>query len=423
MASGTHRSPRPSRGQRLQALGVDPPVRVIGPSTGVVEAVSAQPAGTEPRPAEPLGGSGGGRPRYLPALDGLRAVAVVAVIAYHLGRLGGGFLGVDVFFVLSGFLITRLLVAERESTGRISLRSFWKRRVRRLLPALLTVLPVVMLVSKAWLPSWRLTGIRDDALAALFYVANWRFVASGQSYFTQGVGPSPLRHTWSLGVEEQFYVLWPLLVLAAVFLARRGRRAGVAVLAGIVTVVSAGWMAWSATGGADLTRVYYGTDTRIFAMAAGALLATVVDRRNDRSEASEPEGPRSAAVLSGVASLGFIGLLISFVIGSEAEVWFYQGGFQAVAVASVLVVAGLMTERGPLARFLATRPMRWIGQRSYSIYLWSWPVQVLGRARFRSVTDWRFDAGVVVVTIVAASLSYALVERPVPVAARSSRCA
>ncbi|MBX3313089.1 MAG: acyltransferase family protein [Actinobacteria bacterium] len=395
-------TPRPSRDVRRSALGV-----------------GSEPAAA---PSSPAGGRG--RPRYLPALDGLRAVAVAAVIAFHLGRLGGGFLGVDVFFVLSGFLITRLLLAERASSERISLKAFWRRRVRRLVPAVLTLLPFVALMSRLWLPSWRLQGIRDDALASLFYVANWRFVASGQSYFAQGVGPSPLRHMWSLAVEEQFYVIWPLLVLAAFALWPRHRVRGVAVLAAVVAAVvaavSAGWMAWAAGHGIDLTRLYYGTDSRIFAMAAGAGVATFVDRWRDRLEheaggddALARSAHRTLTALSAVSIVALALVGVAMVVGREDEVGFYRGGFQSVAVLAALVVTGLAADRGVLVRALSVRPLRWIGQRSYSIYLWSWPVQVLGRARFTSVTDWRFDLGVVVVTVVLASISYALVERPV----------
>ncbi|HWJ96947.1 MAG TPA: acyltransferase, partial [Acidimicrobiales bacterium] len=170
-------------------VGPEPPVEPAGSLAAVDAAVAGHP-----RP---------GRPGYIPALDGLRAVAVLAVVAYHLDELPGGFFGVDVFFVISGFLITRLLLAERERNGGIALGSFWIRRFKRLVPALFVVLVAVSLGSRLWLPAWRLGQIRWDALAGLGYVANWRFVLSGQSYFSSGLAPSPLRHTWSLAIEEQ----------------------------------------------------------------------------------------------------------------------------------------------------------------------------------------------------------------------------
>lgn len=354
-------------------------------------------------------------------LDGLRFVAFLLVYVQHaFGIPGAAGAGVAFFFVLSGFLITRLLLAERASTGGISLGAFWRRRVRRLVPAVLTVLPAVAIVSRLWLPSWRLEDIRDDALASLFYVANWRFVASGQSYFAEGVGPSPLRHMWSLSVEEQFYVVWPLLVLAAFALFRRHRVRGVAVMAASVAVLSAGWMAWAAGHDIDLTRLYYGTDSRIFAMAAGSLVATFADPWRNRLEGDlDDDGDRGGSArrtmtaLSVVAWIALALVAVAMVVAREDELGFYRGGFQAVAVLSALVVAGLASDRGSLVTALGVAPLRWIGQRSYSIYLWSWPVQILGAARFDWVTGWQFDLGVVAVTMLLACASYGLVERPV----------
>ncbi|MEZ5181448.1 MAG: acyltransferase [Acidimicrobiales bacterium] len=192
---------------------------------------------------------------YLPALDGLRAVAVLAVVAYHLGELSGGFLGVDVFFAISGFLITRLLLAEHEGSGAIGLRSFWARRFRRLLPALLVVIVAVMVGSRAWLPTWRLGDIRTDALAAIAYVANWRFVLSGQSYFQSGVVPSPVRHTWSLSIEEQYYLLWPLVVVGLARWRQVPLRRLVALASLAGALASGAWMAIAAGQGRDLSRI------------------------------------------------------------------------------------------------------------------------------------------------------------------------
>ncbi len=347
---------------------------------------------------------------YLAALDGLRAIAVAVVVAYHLGALPGGFLGVDVFFVVSGFLITRLLLAEHERTGRIALVAFWRRRFRRLLPALLVVLVAVALGSRAWLPAWRLTSIRDDAFGALAYVANWRFVVSGQSYFSQGVGPSPLRHTWSLAIEEQFYVVWPLVVVAILATAGRAgrRRVGAAALA--MAVASAVWMAVASGGAEDLSRLYYGTDTRLFALGAGAWLASWWDPAAARG--SLPEQLRRARrwSIAGAASVVPMGVAVALAVTDEAS--FYRGGFQLAAATSVVLVAGVATGRGRLARGLGHPVLVWLGRRSYGIYLWSWPTQVLATARL-GLTGAGLAGVVVVVTLVLASLSYWLVEEPI----------
>jgi peptidoglycan/LPS O-acetylase OafA/YrhL len=355
-----------------------------------------------------------GVPGYLPALDGLRAVAVAAVVAYHLGELRGGFLGVDVFFVISGFLITRLLLAERERTGRVALGAFWVRRFKRLLPALMVVLVAVVAGSRLWLPAWRLADIRLDALSALAYVANWRFVLSGQSYFDSGVVPSPLRHTWSLSIEEQFYVVWPLVAIVVLALATRrswrGRRA-IGAVAALGAVASAVWMAVLAARGGDLSRIYYGTDTRAFALLVGVWLASWWDPATARPARAARRAQR-ARRWSTAGAVAVVPALALFVIGSTDEVAFYQGGFQSMAVVSVLLVAGVASGTGPLVAVLGHRVLVWVGRRSYGIYLWSWPVQVFGQEH----AGWD-GAVLITVTVVAsvalAALSHWLVEEPV----------
>ncbi|MEZ5180228.1 MAG: acyltransferase, partial [Acidimicrobiales bacterium] len=353
--------------------------------------------------------------RHLPALDGLRAVAVAAVVAFHLGRLQGGFLGVDVFFVVSGFLITRLLLAEWEERGRIDGRAFWARRFRRLVPALLAVLAAVAVASRAWLPAWRLAGVRDDALAALAYVANWRFIASGQSYFARGIGPSPLRHTWSLAIEEQFYVLWPLAVLGVLALARRrgvSARRMVGAVAGAGAIASATWMAVAAGRVDDLSRVYYGTDTRAFALLAGAWLATWWDPAVARAGRRRRTARQWRESWSAGGAVGLAALAVLAVSVREDELVAYRGGFQVAAALSVVAVAGLAVGHGAVARVLARPVPTWIGRRSYGIYLWSWPVQVFAVEQF-GLRGWSLDAVVVAVTLGLATASYRWIEAPV----------
>lgn len=351
------------------------------------------------------------RPTYMPALDGLRALAVAAVMAFHLGRLGGGFIGVDVFFVISGFLITRLLLAERERSGTVAFGAFWGRRFRRLLPALMVILVFVALASRLWMPAWRLTEIRNDGLGALAYVANWRFVFSGQSYFTQGVGPSPLRHTWSLAIEEQFYVLWPLVVMAIFAFVRNRFRLAVLIVAGVGGIASALWMAVAPSMGVDLTRLYYGTDSRAFALLAGAWLAAwwdpVVADAPRRVAAAAHSRP-----LTHAATLALLPLAVLAVVAAEDTSWFYRVGFQSVAVLSTIIVAGLAMGEGRVAQALGAPIPCWIGRRSYGIYLWSWPIQVFAVERF-ALGGAMLDLVVVPTTLALATLSYRFIEEPI----------
>jgi peptidoglycan/LPS O-acetylase OafA/YrhL len=369
------------------------------------------PSDDAPAPAPLEAESRPGRPGYIPALDGLRAVAVLAVVAYHLDELPGGFLGVDVFFVISGFLITRLLLAERERRGGIALGSFWIRRFKRLVPALFVVLVAVAIGSRLWLPAWRLGQIRLDALAGLAYVANWRFVLSGQSYFSSGLAPSPLRHTWSLAIEEQFYVFWPLIVVVLAKLAKDHVRRVVGIVAAVAMVASATWMAAAASIGMDLSRIYYGTDTRVFALFGGALLGTWWDPAS-RSGRTRADRRRWAMRWSVAGTVAFVPVVAFFVLGSNAEAVMYQGGFQLLALCAVVLVSGVATGRGPFDALLAHPVLVWIGRRSYGIYLWSWPTQVF-LSEYWGLEGYALDAAVVVLAIGLAALSFWLVEEPI----------
>ena len=216
------------------------------------------------------------RGSYWPGLDGLRAAAVIAVLLWHgdVSAARGGFLGVDIFFVLSGFLITFLLLGEHQRNGRVDFRAFWSRRARRLLPAFLLVLFVVLLATPLLVPAEQRGSLHADALASLGYVLNWRFVATDHAYFNAFGAPSPLLHLWSLSVEEQFYLLWPALLVGAFWLLKGRDR--LALLVTAATVVCAGWTATLAHGSA--ARAYYSTDARAVELLAGAALACVLHR-------------------------------------------------------------------------------------------------------------------------------------------------
>jgi len=347
------------------------------------------------------------RLRYQPALDGLRAVAVLAVIAYHagLGPLGGGFLGVDAFFVLSGFLITSLLLTEYRQRRAIHLVGFWGRRARRLLPALLLMLLVVAAYSAGHLPSIERAQFRGDALASLCYLTNWRFISSGVSYFASVSSPNPLRHLWSLAIEEQFYVVWPLVVLAGLRISRgRVRRLAIACGAGIVgsTLLMAAHYQRL-----DASRSYYGTDTRAHAILVGALLALVLTGREVTGERT-----KRAVAGSGVVAAGVVLWMMHATSGDGA--FYYRGGSLLFAAAVAAVIAAVVQPgRSRLGWLLALPPMVWIGRISYGLYLWHWPVDVYLNEARTGVSGVALSGVRVAVTFVLATASFYLVELPI----------
>ncbi len=349
------------------------------------------------------------RLRHLPALDGLRAVAVVAVILYHGGVswLPGGFLGVDLFFVLSGFLITTLLVREREEIGRIDLRRFWIRRFRRLIPALLLVLLAVAAYAHfAAAPATR-QALRWDGLASLGYVANWRFVFTKQSYFASFAAPSPLKHMWSLAVEEQWYLFWPLL-FGGLMTWCRGR---ISAVLGVVIAMAFGSalvmrLVLPAVG--DPSRAYYGTDTRAQTLLIGAALALAMHRRPIRSE-------RGRALVQVGGLVGLVVVAAMFLAVHDTDSWMYRnGGFALLAVAGALTILAASHPTAGLAkRLLRPAPLRFVGRISYGLYLWHWPVNVyVSPDRFGLQGLGLFTCRVAL-TFAVALLSYHLLEIPI----------
>jgi peptidoglycan/LPS O-acetylase OafA/YrhL/lysophospholipase L1-like esterase len=351
--------------------------------------------------------------RYMPGLDGLRAFAVLAVIAYHeqLGWAPGGLLGVGVFFTLSGYLITDLLLGQWAARGKLALADFWARRARRLLPALFVMLAIVT----AWVTLFdraRLSGLRGAVAAAATYSSNWYLIVQGQSYFARFAPPAPLDHLWSLAVEEQFYLAWPWLLLAGLLIVRKLRRSragGVAWLA-LPTLAVAACSAWAMLAlyhpGFDPTRVYEGTDTRASGLLIGAALAMVWPSRR-------PAPGRAARLLldtGGVAGLAVIAVLIWRT--GQYSPFLYRGGLVLLSLASAAVIAAVATPRAVTGRVLGWSPLRWLGVRSYGIYLWHYPVIVLtspantGENLVRAA--WQTAA-----TIVVAALSWRYLEEPI----------
>jgi peptidoglycan/LPS O-acetylase OafA/YrhL len=346
---------------------------------------------------------------YRPALDGVRAVAVIAVVGYHLGWrwLPGGFLGVDVFFVLSGYLITTILLAEHGSRQTIDVVRFWIRRARRLLPALFVVVAACAVWVGITSTVYELPQRRGDLLATIFYFSNWHLIATSQDYFAQFSGVSIMRHTWSLAIEEQFYLVWPAIVLATLRLTRRHARSlGLVAAAGAVVSLVA--MAALYVPG-DPSRAYYGTDARLHQLLIGAVLA--VWMRSGRRAGRTP-------VSTGVSVAATLGLLAAFVAARETWSWYYRGGSAVVAIdAAALIWAVEAAPMAGLARLLASPPFRALGRISYGVYLWHWPI-IMAATAPAAVFAWLpgkagLDVSRIVLTLLVATLSFTLIEEPI----------
>lgn len=389
--------------------------------------------------------------RYIPALDGLRTLAVVAVVLYHLNLTWaqGGLLGVTIFFVLSGYLITRLLLNEVAKTGRIDLKSFWIRRIRRLVPAVVTVVFVTCALCTIF-NHVMLTKMRPDILPSLLFFNNWWQIAQNVSYFNALGDPSPLTHFWSLAIEEQFYLIWPPLLFAMVSMhvSKPNTRRVVLGLA----AVSALAMMVLYNPAADPSRVYYGTDTRVFSLLLGAWMAFIPDRdlapvrlahrlglnrlvgaaRHGKNAEGKPgkkvdesadtastqpsalvrfwSSPASIDVLGVV---GLVGLAAMVALTNGYTAFQYRGGTLLCSILTLMVIAACVQPRGMVARALTVEPLVWVGKRSYSIYLWHYPLLLLMNpvANISDTPWWQYILQVLVVVAVA-ECSYRFIETP-----------
>lgn len=389
--------------------------------------------------------------RYIPALDGLRTLAVVAVVLYHLNLTWaqGGLLGVTIFFVLSGYLITRLLINEVSKTGRIDLKSFWIRRIRRLFPAVVTVVVVTCALCTIF-NHVMLTKMRPDILPSLLFFNNWWQIAQNVSYFNALGDPSPLTHFWSLAIEEQFYLIWPPLLFAMVSMhvSKPNTRRVVLGLA----AVSALAMMVLYNPAADPSRVYYGTDTRVFSLLLGAWMAFIPDRdlapvrfahrlglnrlagaakhgknaedkpgkKVDESADTAPAQPSalvrfwsSPASIDVLGVVGLVGLAAMVALTNGYTAFQYRGGTLLCSILTLMVIAACVQPQGMVARALSAELLVWVGKRSYSIYLWHYPLLLLMNpvANISDTPWWQYILQVLVVVAVA-ECSYRFIETP-----------
>ncbi len=370
---------------------------------------------------------------YLPGLDGMRALAVVAVMVYHAnpGWLTGGFLGVEVFFVISGYLITLLLMAERERTGRVDLVDFWIRRARRLLPALFVML-FLLLAYMAFFKDNVLGQVRGDMIAGLAYVSNWYQIWVGQGYSSTG-DFAPLRHLWSLAVEEQFYLLWPMVML---LLLRGGTRklastalvlftAALAVTAVVAVLFHSGSVgtcevtpeAYWQVGGRCVSKadtLYLSTVTRSSGLLLGAAFAMiwrpVAILRGPLRNAGRS---LDLAALFGLIALGFVCWRLHFITDTGADPWLFRGGFLVTGLATLLVIAAATHRYSVAGTVLGNPVFKYVGTRSYGLYLYHWPIYQIIRKMAGNVLTWQEFAIAMAVTLVITELSYTYIETPV----------
>jgi len=345
------------------------------------------------------------RAQHLPALDGIRGAALLGVLFFHAqGVLAGGYLGVDLFFVLSGYLITSLLLAEHARNEKIDLGAFWIRRARRLFPALLSLMPAIAFYCWRVAKPDELASLRSEALATLGYVANWRAIFAHKSYWELFAQPSPLEHTWSLAIEEQFYVVWPLIVVFVVSRWKPRAITYVAIAFGVLSMIE-----MAILGSSESTsRAYMGTDTRATAILSGAALATFVPP-------TKTFDARTVRFLDVLGVFAIAGLATAWWKLDGMSPFLYRGGFWATQACGLALI--LCAIAGPssswVARVMSLAPLRYVGTISYGLYLWHWPVFVMLSGERLHVHGWRLFAIQIAVTFAISIVSFHLFEKPI----------
>ncbi|WP_246483887.1 acyltransferase family protein [Heyndrickxia vini] len=348
--------------------------------------------------------------RYIPGLDGLRAFAVLSVMAYHFNFswASGGFLGVDIFFVLSGYLITSIALPAQGNQLDLNLRDFWVKRIRRLLPAAFTMI----ITTFVWVVLFNrelLNTVRGDAISSIFYTSNWWFIFHKLSYFDSFGSPSPLKNLWSLAIEEQFYILWPIVLIAGFHVFKKRSSFSILVFVGVIS--SAILMGLLYQPGDDPSRVYYGTDTRSFELFIGCLLAFLWPMKR-LSTKNLPIKFQNILNMTSFITLGI--LVLSVVFLDEYQSFLYRGGMLLICLNTAILIACICHPSSFLGKLFSWKPLHWIGTRSYGIYLWHYPVIVLGTPVQEIGNPVYWHVGLqIVITLIIAELSYCYIEVPI----------
>ena len=351
--------------------------------------------------------------RYIPAIDGLRAVAVIAVILYHLGFtwIPGGFLGVDLFFVISGYVITRLLLDSIQRSGGLDLRAFYAARIRRLLPPLIFMIVTTTVVVGLWAPD-TMRRFLGDTPFALFGGMNWWLVFRQTDYFEAIGRPPLLQHTWSLGVEAQFYLVWPLILLLVLRYFGKNKIPGAALLiaafSGIALLVVS--LQIDAASGSQVSHVYFGTDTHSIGLFLGAALAVRWIPQNLQETVSR----KAQDFIDGIGVFGFLGIIAAFLFIDETDPTLYKLAFPLAGIFGCAIITSVVHPASRFAPILSSKPFIWIGERSYAIYLWHWVIFQVTRPNFDlEGSDWALVALRILVVFALADISLRLVELPV----------
>ena len=344
--------------------------------------------------------------KYIAGLDGLRAVAVLMVIGYHLKLpiFKGGVLGVTIFFVISGFLITRLLLQELQKTNKIDLKNFWVKRIKRIWPAMILMVSVTVIVC-ALFNRLLLSKASQDYISVLLGYNNWYQIFNNISYFDNGGAPSPLLHCWSLAIETQFYLIFPLIIIiiAKFKSTKKERHQVLSIVTTVLIIVSSLLMMILFNPNGDPSRVYYGLDTRCFSLLVGALLAIIVES-DIKIGLTKP-----ANDIIGIISLVCVCIIVTKVTGYDA--FLYKGGYLLTSILTAFVILSILRKQSMLSKFLSIPVIDWLGKLSYSIYLWHYPIIILISGG--KTSPWYIMLIEVILTLVLASASYYLVETPI----------